>query len=366
MLFVTRKFPPLNGGMERMAYYLYKGLCDIAEVTLVKWTKHNVMVFLGYLYLLLNAVHRLMTKKYDMVYLQDGLLAPIGVVLKAVLRKPVIITVHGLDITYKNPFYQALIPTMISMMDGVITVSHATRYECISRGVVPSRIHIVPNGIHMPEEALKYMTNSELGVREPRRRLEELTGASENTTIILMVGRMVERKGFHWFIENVMPKVVEHNCDVICVHIGDGEFRYEIENAIKRVKVENHVRLLGKLNDEDLYNAYLGADIFVMPNIHVEGDFEGFGLVAVEASFFGLPVIASDADGVTTAIAHKKNGFQCKEKDADCFLQNITDLIDNTNLREAFGKQAQEFTKQNYNWHSVAGKYVTVFSRIIT
>ncbi len=349
-----------------MAYYLYRGLCDVTEVTLVKWAKSNVMFVLGYLYLLFNAIHRLMTEKFDMVYLQDGLLAPVGVVLKAIFRKPIIITIHGLDITYKNPFYQALIPTMISMMDGVITVSHATSNECIRRGVVPSRVHVVPNGIHMPEEAIKTIRESEAEIGKSRHRLEELTGASADTTIILMVGRMVERKGFHWFIEHVLPRVVEIDKDVICAHVGDGEFRSEIENAIQHARMESNVRLIGKLSDDDLYHAYLGADMFVMPNIHVEGDLEGFGLVAVEAAFFGLPVVASDADGVATAIAHRKNGFQCKEKDVDCFIKSIKELLEDAPLRKSFGRQAQEFTKQNYDWHSVAGRYVTVFASVVT
>lgn len=366
VLFITRKFPPFSGGMERMAYHLYMGLHEICNVSLVKWTKRNAMFVFGYIYLFLRAVHKILTDKVDVIYLQDGLLAPVGVGLKVVFGKPVVATVHGLDITYPNAIYQAFMPTLVSLLDRIITVSDAGRQECIKRSINPSRIHVIPNGVHIPREVLHSVKRSEDDVFNSRRRLEHLTGAPEDSPIILMVGRMIERKGFHWFIEKVFPEIVEHFPNAICLHIGEGEFRDEIENVISCNEASTNVKLLGRLRDVDLYHAYLGADLFVMPNIHVEGDLEGFGLVAVEAAYFGLPVIASDVDGVPTAIVHNRNGIVCKEKDVDCFVTHICELIGDSTYRESFGEQAQEFTRRYRDWQSIAKRYVNAFSSVLS
>ncbi len=88
----------------------------------------------------------MLTKKVDVIYLQDGLLAPLGLILK-IFRKPTAITIHGLDITYKNKFYQFLIPRCVKRLDRIICISAATRQECLERGIPEKKMTVIPDGI---------------------------------------------------------------------------------------------------------------------------------------------------------------------------------------------------------------------------
>src|SRR5579883_519973 len=98
VLFITRKFPPSTGGMELHAYDLYAALAQKAQVALLKWGGSNKYLPLVLPYFLLRASARLMRGGVDVIYVQDGVLAPLGYVLSKVFRKPYVLTVHGKDI----------------------------------------------------------------------------------------------------------------------------------------------------------------------------------------------------------------------------------------------------------------------------
>src|SRR5690625_7613993 len=66
--------------------------------------------------------------------------------------------------------------------------------------------------------------------------------------------------------------------------------------------------MLGRLSEVDLSRLYRGADLFVMPNIPVEGDMEGFGVVMLEAGLSGLPVVASSLEGILDVVEEGNNG----------------------------------------------------------
>jgi glycosyltransferase involved in cell wall biosynthesis len=105
------------------------------------------------------------------------------------------------------------------------------------------------------------------------------------------------------------------------------------------------------------------ADIFVMPNIRVEGDVEGFGIVAIEAAIQGLPVVASNIEGINDAIIEGHNGFLVESGNAQAFEDKIRDILDNVNLNE-LSEQVSEYTKQNYSWEHVSDLYLKEFMRI--
>jgi len=157
-----------------------------------------------------------LTSRVRAIYLQDGLLSPLGVVIKYVFNKPVSITIHGLDVTYTNRFYQFLIPRCIRRLDKIICVSTATKEQCLKRGIPQDKIVVIPNGI-----------SDDFYIREDVQKLrdrlcEKVKMNLKNRKIILSVGRIVERKGFHWFVKNVLPKIVIGERNVFFLLAGGG------------------------------------------------------------------------------------------------------------------------------------------------
>ncbi|HNT27637.1 MAG TPA: glycosyltransferase family 4 protein, partial [bacterium] len=93
------------------------------------------------------------------------------------------------------------------------------------------------------------------------------------------------------------------------------------------------------------------------------GDMEGFGLAALEAAICGLPVVASEIDGIVDAVQEGKNGFLLPPEEPELWAHRITGLLaDPAGLRAA-GEAAREFTKEHYSWERMVDGYEAVFKR---
>lgn len=359
ILYITRKYPPTKGGMEKVAYELYNHLAETEEVILIKWGGSNKWLPLVLPNILVRMLLILYTSKIDIIYLQDGLLSPLGIISK-IFRIPVIITIHGLDITYKNRLYQHIVSNCVRRLDKIICVSQATKNECLKRKISEEKLIVVPNGI-----------NNEINIENKNKEhlremlVEESHIDLDNKKILLSVGRLVERKGLHWCIENVIPRIIGKKKDFVYLIAGDGSFKEKIKQSIRECNLENYVILIGKIDDKELKLIYNVADIFIMPNISVKDNMEGFGVVALEAASCGVPVVASDLEGIKDAIKNGDNGFLVEPYDASRFTDIITKLFENDFERESFGKAARKFTLQNYNWDNITKIYLQEFKSSI-
>lgn len=352
VLFITRKFPPSRGGMERVAFELNRHLSGIIEVKLIKWGGSNKWLPLILPCLLFKSLWILVIANVQTIYLQDGLLAPLGLILKILTSKPVAITIHGLDITYENRLYQFVVPRCISRLDKVICISNATKKTCLDKGIPEEKTTIIPDGIsddfyiHGRRQNLKKKLSRQLKINLGDKK------------ILLSVGRLVERKGIHWFVEKVMPKITDKDNGCIYLIVGEGKFSSHVQEAIAQNNLKDVIRMLSRVNDETLKVLYNASDIFVMPNVPVKGDMEGFGVVALEASSCALPVVASNLEGIRDAIHDGKNGLLVTPGRTEEFATKILELMGDDELRERVGSQAREFTLENYGWEKIARLYL--------
>ena len=161
-----------------------------------------------------------------------------------------------------------------------------------------------------------------------------------------------------------MPKIVERREDCLYLIAGEGIYRERIQGAIERSDLKKYVLTLGRVGNEMLKHLYNAADVYVMPNIPVEGDLEGFGLVALEAASCGLPVVASKLEGIEDAIKNGENGFLVDHNDIQGFVDIITNLLANDEERGKFGKRAREFSLENYHWRKIAYRYLKELEKI--
>jgi len=342
ILFITRNYPPKLGGLEEYSYNLIKEFeahGSTHKIILSKSIKHLIW-FLPYAFL--RALY--LTHKYSIqsIHLCDGLLSPVGLLLKLLTDAKVTVTIHGLDITYDNPLYQAFIPWCISKLDGVVCVSHSTLEECVRRIIPCPNCKVIPNGI-MPDQLYLQQSNNEL-----RRKLENLIGVSTgNKKVLFTIGHLVERKGVAWFTENVMPRLENSYLYVVA---GEGPERKTIQEIVNRCELQNRMLLLGEVSNENRKLIYNASDIFIMPNITVPGDVEGFGIVAIEAGSCGLPVVASNIQGLRDAVIDGKTGYLVTESDVEGFVTRITDM----NLKR---DQIRKIVNSTFDWGKIHKDY---------
>lgn len=281
------------------------------------------------------------------IHLCDATLLPLGVLLKLIFRKPLTLTIHGLDITYPNRLYQTILIVLLSKADTIILDSQAA-LPLISKFNLPKeKVFIINPGI-----SITYL-NSPNHPYLPN--LPNLKGK----LILLTVGNLVLRKGHVWFIRKVLRKLPSQ---FIYIVVGEGEQREDIERTIKRLRLNSRVFLPGALPHPQLAYIYHIAHIYVCPNQQIEGDFEGFGLAAGEAAAMGLPVVASAIDGIPEVIKDGKNGILV-EPTPQAFITAIIRLK-NPNLRKKLGQKAKIYTRKNYSWQKAVKKYTKVFEKL--
>ena len=353
ILFISRAFPPIIGGIEKQNAEIHKHLSKIADVTLVanRHGKRFLPFFLPYAiaYTLWKA------RRYDVVLLGDGVLAIVAWALNFFNPRPLLFCIlHGLDITFPRQIYQKWwVKRFLPRVDILLPVSQQTASEAVNRGLSKDRCQIIPNGVNPDEFNQKYDTC------QIHRLLGREVGDQH---IILTVGRLIERKGVHWFVENVLPKLNENISYVIA---GDGPMRRTIERIIEQKELRSRVFLLGEVSDADLHMLYAAADIFIQPNIPIEGDMEGFGLVVLEAGASGLPVLASRLEGLIEAISDGNNGELLTPCSAEEYIEHIHNLLQDKDNRYAKGRKAMVYIRKNFTWDVIAEQYLRIFNKYL-
>lgn len=360
ILYITRKYPPSVGGMEKMNYCLARELSKRAQVEKIVWghSQFFMPLFLAATFIRL-LWRRLLKRSYDAVILGDAFLAPLGAFIKKLMRTRVICITHGLDVTYDRGIYQKMFIPALSDLDMVVCVSAKTQEECRKRGVGESKLKVIPNGIDIkPAE-----TDRESFIKEMGRLNINIF---ENTRILLTVGRLIKRKGVVWFVENVLKDVIKSKPEVIYVIVGEGAEKEKVLSKIAELGLGNNVFLTGRiqLDKPFLSSLYSFSDLFIMPNIPVKGDMEGFGIVALEAASCGLPVVASDLEGIKDAVSNGVSGILVPPEEGDRYSKEIVRLLSDDNLRESISRQAVEYV-QRFTWDKIAEKYLDEIEGIV-
>ncbi len=208
------------------------------------------------------------------------------------------VTVYGLDLTYPHFFYQRMIRACLPQVDRIVAISRSTALEAENRGVASDRIAVIPCGI-----------DCDVSVRK------EATSAHD----LLLLGRQIPRKGTRWFLSAVVPRLLVLYPDLRVTIGGDGSELPMIRSDIERLGLSSCVHAFGSVSEEKKNVLYGEAGLFVMPNIEIAGDMEGFGLVCVEAAARGLPVVAARLQGIEDAVIEDQTGvFFSAEDGEDC------------------------------------------------
>jgi glycosyltransferase involved in cell wall biosynthesis len=104
------------------------------------------------------------------------------------------------------------------------------------------------------------------------------------------------------------------------------------------------------------------ADLFVMPNVPIANDMEGFGLVALEAASCGTMVVASDLEGIKDAIIDGKNGVLVKPGDANKYIEVINRELKHHSLNLG---AVRDYTLSHYSWDETAAQYATLMQQLV-
>jgi phosphatidylinositol alpha-1,6-mannosyltransferase len=337
---ITRNYPPLWGGMERLNLHLAEEIAARAKVHLIAPEGAATHAPQGVAVteiplrplprFLLGAAWQSMrlarSFRPDVILAGSGLTAPMALMAAGSCGARATAYVHGLDLTAPHIIYRLLWRPALRRLDAVVANSRATAALAQDIGLSPGRIAIVPPGVDLPPED-----------GNARARFRDAHGLGKNP-VLLSVGRLAARKGLREFVTEALPRIAAEIPDVFFVIIGSlpGKALYaeaqtpeSIRQAAENAGVGERLLFLGKVSDAALLDAYAGADVHVFPVRHIPNDPEGFGMVAVEAAAAGLPTVAYATGGVVDAVRDGVSGALVPPGDAVAFAEATVSLLRN-------------------------------------
>ena len=380
VLFITHKFPPSIGGMQKQCFELYQGISRKTKTSLIapEESQGSISFFMG----LRRKVKRVLSENPDIsvIHLNDGVMGVACLWLTTYTDIPIVLTVHGLDVSFPNLIYKKLIIHRFNGYAKIIPVSRYTATICQALGIKNEKLHVINNGVDTFEA-------DEASIAQYKKQILNTIGSNGNNAFIISAcGRAVKRKGFSWFIEEVLPYLekvkfvmvgpinspgllgriyerwipqsIKQQLDLFTAKATDSE---KIHSLLKDNRFKSKAVHLGKVSSEELEGLYAASHLFVMPNIPVVGDTEGFGLVALEAGSRQVPVLASNIEGITDAIKHDINGLLLPSKDKSVWIDEISRLRDSEESRVSIGKSAKDYNSKQFSWDRMVTQYLDIF-----
>jgi phosphatidyl-myo-inositol dimannoside synthase len=179
--------------------------------------------------------------------------------------------------------------------------------------------------------------------------------------VVICVSRMVPRKGQDTLLRawpQVRSAAPRAAGGPVLLLIGDGPYRAELERLAGRLGVAGSVLFTGPVSWEDLPAYYDAGDVFAMPcRTRRRGlDVEGLGIVYLEASATGLPVIGGDSGGAPDAILHGESGYVVPGGDAKAVAVRLTELLADPAAAAAMGEKGMAWVEREWRWQLVAAR----------
>lgn len=234
--------------------------------------------------------------------------------------------------------------------DRVIAECEASRSFLIERQGYPAqKVKTIRNGVSemAPRQDLKS------DIYEKRRSLNVLPGG----ILIGTVGRLDRQKNHVSLVQAI--GALNKRMDIRCVIIGEGPERPNIEREISRWGLQEKIFLLGEKTDVPSW--LLSLDAFILPSL-----WEGLPSVILEAMSLGLPVIASDVDGVPEIIDDGSNGFLVKPAAPEALAQKIIELFEApASKREEIGRRARETVAERFTLPRMLGDYESSYLELL-
>jgi glycosyltransferase involved in cell wall biosynthesis len=259
--------------------------------------------------------------KADVVILSHINLLLIGWLIKKISSSTqIILLAHGIEIW--KPLNKRK-RKMLQQCDTILAVSSYTGNKIIEQhGVAKEKCKILNNCLDpfLPLPAAHIKSNT----------LLKRYGYSANDTILITLTRLSSKeryKGYDKVIEALaMLKKKYPALKYFLAGKYDNEEKLLVDNLIQQAGLQNNVLLPGYIPDEELQEHFAMSDIYIMPSSG-----EGFGIVFIEAMYYGLPVIAGNTDGSTDALLHGKLGQLVDPGNVEAIAAAITNFIEHQN-----------------------------------
>ncbi len=363
-LLLTNDFPPRPGGiqsyLENLLAYLppedvivyapsWKGCEEYDAAAPYRVVRHPTTLMLP-----TPAVARRAAKLVhdnDIQTVWFGAAAPLAV-LGPVLRRAgadrIVASTHGHEVGWSMlPGSRQVLRLIGDTADVITFVSKYTRGRFASAFGRWGALEYLPCGVDVDRFAPDPVAREEL-----RRRY-----GLGDAPVVLCLSRLVPRKGQDVLIES-LGALAERIPDVQLMIVGGGPYGDRLAELARSRGVADRVTFTGSVPYAELPGHYAMADVFAMPSRTRGGglDVEGLGIVFLEASATGVPVVAGDSGGAPETVRDGETGIVVDGRDRAAVAGAIADLLDDPERAAAMGAAGREWTRAHWQWRQQAAR----------
>jgi phosphatidylinositol alpha-1,6-mannosyltransferase len=270
-----------------------------------------------------------------------------GVLLTKIFKVPYIMLCHGNDVLrygVKTTVDRLIRKVVLRNANIVLANSNFTKSKLKNELNIGSEV--LNPGVDI---ALFLADKDDRGLREKHQ-------INKNATVLLSAGRLVNVKNYNNIIKAV-KRVKEKTDDLMLFIAGEGPERENIIECAKSEGVYKNVVLIGNVEAKVLRDFYLMCNVFVLPSITGENDYEAFGMVFLEAGACGKPVVGSKTGGISDAVIDKETGLLVNDpSDVKEIADAILYLLNNKQIADEMGRKARERIVAHFDWTKVGEK----------
>ncbi|MGC0382112.1 glycosyltransferase family 4 protein [Streptomyces sp. SAI-129] len=279
-----------------------------------------------------------------------GAAAPLGLMAPA-LRKAgaerLVATTHGHEAGWAQlPAARQLLRRIGESTDTITYLGEYTRSR-IAGALTPEA---AARMVQLPPGVDEKTFHPASGGDEVRARL----GLTERP-VVVCVSRLVPRKGQDTLIR-AMPRILAAEPDAVLLIVGGGPYEKDLRRLAEETGVAASVHFTGAVPWSELPAHYGAGDVFAMPCRTRRGglDVEGLGIVYLEASATGLPVVAGDSGGAPDAVLDGETGWVVRGADPNESADRVTTLLADPELRRSMGERGRAWVEEKWRWDLLA------------
>jgi len=229
--------------------------------------------------------------------------------------------------------------------DLILANSKYTEQLLIERGFPAEKIRILSPGV---DTDVFIPSINQTTIQNTRLKYN-----ADEVTFVVNVGRLVPKKN-QKNIVRAIGMLRDRDILVKCIIVGDGPEKTNLESNIEELGLQKHVSLIGPAGSEIVKRLFQAADIVILPSIIDNGDYESFGIAAIEGSACGKPIIVGSKGGQSDAVIHGVTGLIVDAEDENNIADAIAYFIRRKDIAERMGKAGRRFVEERFSWDKIA------------
>ena len=293
---------------------------------------------------LLRAIRR--ARKFDLVHAHW--IVPNGVIAALGGKLPLAIGLHGSDVFLAEKPGVRMAAAWALRRSRLLTGCSPELVDRVcALGFPAERSRVIPYGVDVDT----------FSPGPDRSAWRERLGIPKDAPLLLSVGRMATKKGFHILME-ALPGILlaSEASGAHVVLAGGGDLLPDLQREARRFPGRLH--LPGPVLHDTLPDLYRAADVFVLPAVHdSRGNVDGLPNVILEAMASGLPVVASGISGIPLAVEDGVTGLLVPEKDPAALAGALRNLLADRELARSMGERGRRKAERELTWDAVAARY---------